>query len=263
MVSAVRTVSAGGCEMQCFSFGTGKRIMAVIPGVSLSSVMDAAPAVAAAYKLFADDFTVYVFDRRLDMPEGYTVRQMADDTAAVMRELGLSDVCVLGVSQGGMIAQCIAMYHPGLVDKLVLASTTSRHTKEDEKLFDRVTELARKGEYRELELTFAEAVYSQYWFAKYRDIFAAFSEKITPENAGRFIVMTKAMYGFDVYYELDAVKCPVLVVCGSEDKVFGAAPSEDLAARLGCELCVFEGFGHAVYDETPEFKKKVFDFFMG
>ena len=71
--------------------------------------MKYADAVAQEYSLLADDYTVYMFDRRKEVPETYSVSDMARDTAAVFRALGLSQVSLFGASQGGMIAMTIAM----------------------------------------------------------------------------------------------------------------------------------------------------------
>ena len=51
---------------------------------------------------------------------------MAKDQVEVMKKLGISKASIIGVSQGGMIAQCIAIDYPELLDKLVLAVTVSR-----------------------------------------------------------------------------------------------------------------------------------------
>jgi len=60
----------------------------------------------------AKGYRVYVFDRRKDMPAGYTVRRMAEDTLAVMRSLGIFRADLFGASQGGMIALAMAALQP-------------------------------------------------------------------------------------------------------------------------------------------------------
>ena len=60
------------------------------------------------------------------MNKGYSTRDMAEDLAFGMQTLGITRAKVLGVSQGGMIAQYLAIDHPELVDRLVLAVTLSR-----------------------------------------------------------------------------------------------------------------------------------------
>ena len=42
------------------------------------------------------------------MPEGYSIRDMADDQVRALKLLEIDQICLLGVSQGGMIAQYMA-----------------------------------------------------------------------------------------------------------------------------------------------------------
>lgn len=71
-------------------------------------------------------YTVYVFSRRNRLPEGFSTRDMAADQAEAMKLLGISRADVMGVSQGGMIAQYLATDYPDMVNKLVLAVTLAR-----------------------------------------------------------------------------------------------------------------------------------------
>jgi pimeloyl-ACP methyl ester carboxylesterase len=59
-----------------------------------------------------------------DVDRPITYEQMADDTAAALRHLEIANADVLGYSMGGGIALQLAMRHPALVRKLVLASTS-------------------------------------------------------------------------------------------------------------------------------------------
>jgi pimeloyl-ACP methyl ester carboxylesterase len=60
-----------------------------------------------------------------------SVRLMADDAAGLISELRLGRTDVLGWSMGGFIAQELALDHPGMVRRLILASTDagSSHAK--------------------------------------------------------------------------------------------------------------------------------------
>src|SRR5262249_61270150 len=55
-----------------------------------------------------------------------TSEQMADDTAALVRHLQIDAADFFGFSMGGAIALQLAIRHPGLVRKLVLASASFR-----------------------------------------------------------------------------------------------------------------------------------------
>ncbi len=56
--------------------------------------------------------------------EAYTLYDMADDTAGLIEALGHSSAHVVGMSLGGMVAQCLAIKHPERVRSLNLIMTT-------------------------------------------------------------------------------------------------------------------------------------------
>lgn len=61
-----------------------------------------------------------------DVDRPLTYRQMANDTAALLRQLGIRQVDVLGFSYGGCVAVELAIRHPELVRRLVAASVYYR-----------------------------------------------------------------------------------------------------------------------------------------
>ena len=118
-------VVLGDTEMYYVAFGKGDKTLIVLPGLSdgLSTVKGKAWLLASPYRPFFKEYTVYMFSRKNRMPEGYSIRDMADDQARAMEKLGIKSAAVLGVSQGGMIAQYLAIRYPGMVERLILAVT--------------------------------------------------------------------------------------------------------------------------------------------
>ena len=108
------------------AFGKGSRALVIIPGLSLRDVRGAGAALALMYRIFAKDFRVYVIDKKRDIPEGYSVSDIARDTKDAMLALGIERASVLGVSLGGMVASDLAINNPDLVESLVLGVTASR-----------------------------------------------------------------------------------------------------------------------------------------
>jgi pimeloyl-ACP methyl ester carboxylesterase len=242
----ILTVKTNGTETEYIRFGHGKKTLVIIPGLSVKSVLLSEKQIVSAYSPFENEYTVYLFDRRLNMPENYTVYGMANDTAAVMTALGLEDVCLFGVSQGGMIAQCIAIEHPALVSKLVLGSTAAR-----------VTGGGIKADARE----FLKALYSDEFISKLGIAEALSNVEITEDEEKRFRITSKAADGFDVTDRLSRIKCPVLVIGASNDKIIPPAASAELAELTGGELYMYGApYGHAVYDEAPDYKARVLEF---
>ena len=57
-----------------------------------------------------------------DIDRPITYEQMADDTAALLQHLGIAEADVFGYSMGGGIALLLAIRHPEVVRRLVVAS---------------------------------------------------------------------------------------------------------------------------------------------
>lgn len=248
-------------EMKYFRFGTGEKIFVILPGLSVKSVMEFAGGIAEAYKMFAEKYTVYVFDRRLDLPPVYTVTDMARDTAGAFDALRIKNAYVFGASQGGMIAQIIAAERPDLVRCEVLGSTAARLDAEHYRLFEQWAQLADSGRSLDLYMSFAGAVYPQSLFAEYRETLLAAAAAVNAEDMRRFAILARGTENFDIYDLLPEIKCPALVLGVAEDQVLGAEASRAIAERLNCDIYMYAGCGHAAYDTAPDYKDKLLRFF--
>ncbi|MBQ1877462.1 MAG: alpha/beta fold hydrolase [Erysipelotrichaceae bacterium] len=260
---AVETVRNDEFEMRYVHFGTrGKRPFVLLPGLSIQSVMGSAQAIAKQYAVFEEDFEVFVMDRREAVPADYTVYQMAEDTAIALRQLRVEDACLMGVSQGGMMAQLIAINHPELVGKLVLCSTAPYVPAASAARMQQWLQLAQQFKREELCLAFGEAVYSPPLFEAYRPYFLSMAQSITMEDLARFTVMARATEGFDARNELNRIACPVLVIGAGKDKMFAREVSCQLADLTRGELFIYENGAHAAYDEEPDYPERVHDFLI-
>lgn len=56
-------------------------------------------------------------------PAPFTIGDLADDAAEVLRTIDAGPATVVGLSMGGMIAQDLALRHPNLVGRLILVAT--------------------------------------------------------------------------------------------------------------------------------------------
>lgn len=260
----IERVRTHGFTMRFFRFGSGARPFVIIPGLSVQSVMGAAEAIAKDYGIFSRDFTAYVFDRREDAPQGYSLDDMARDTACAFDELGLRGVCLFGASQGGMISMKIAIERPELVGALALGSTAARVDGIAWGVVEKWIRLAGEKDAKALYLDFGEKIYPPEVFAEYRDALCAAAATVTPSELERFGILAGAMKGFDVTEELAALRCPVLVTGSSDDAVLGADALPTLAASIaGAQVKAYDGFGHAAYDLAPDYKETLYRFFLG
>ena len=260
------TVQAENFTMDYLRFGNGARNLVIIPGVSVQSVMNYAEAITESYKLLTEDFTVYVLDRRKDMPESYSVYEMARDTAEAIKALNLGKVSIFGASQGGMIAMKIAVDYPELAESLILGSTAAKVTEERFTVIDRWLQLAKAGDSEGLYLSFGEAVYPESVFEQSRSMMIEAAKTVTPEDLKRFITISEGMKGFDVVDELHKITCPVLVLGANDDRVLGGESSvqimESLKGKPDCELFMYDGYGHAAYDLAPDYRERMLKFLV-
>lgn len=249
------------CKMMYEKFGQGSKIFVCLPGLSLKSLDTYTDSVRDAFSLFYDDYTLYVFDRKLTPTHGYTVYDMADDTAEAMKKLGLSDCCVFGASQGGMIAQCIALKYPELVSKLALGSSCCRMNSVFNDVVTEWGRLARAKDTQGLNHSFVYNVYSEKTLKVLGSYFMSLNQSYTDEEFERFYTMDEASLGFDIYDKIKNIKCPVLVLGAKQDKVISVQGSYEIAEQTDAELYVYEDYGHAVYDEAPDYRQRLKDFF--
>ena len=223
--------------------------------------MFSAMAIRSAYGMFEDDYTVYVFDRRRNMPDPYPVRRMAADTAAVMRALGICDADVFGASQGGMMAMCLAIDNPDLVHKIVLGSTAAYADEAVIKWTRRWAELAQSGDMTALTAELIDSLYSEKTIDKYKDFLIHMNDDITEDDLRRFIIQTEAIDGYNITDELDRIKCPAFVIGVEGDKLLSADHSRYIAERLGCPLYLYGSeYGHCAFDEAPDYKQRMLDY---
>ena len=102
------TADTGDFTAGYMKFGSGNRNLIILPGLSVQSVLPYAGAVEKQYKIFEKDYTVYLIERRNELPDRYSIVDMAEDTARVMKTLGVDKADIFGASQGGMIALTLA-----------------------------------------------------------------------------------------------------------------------------------------------------------
>lgn len=250
-------------EMYYASFGKGSKVFLVLPGLSdgLTTVKGKALFLAKPFAKFLEEYTVYMFSRKNDMPEGYSIREMAADQANALKKLGITKVNVLGVSQGGMIAQYMAIDFPELVEKLVITVSAPRV---NEMIQDNVSawmKMAKEGDHRSLMLDTTEKGYSEQYLKKYRKVYPMIGNIGKPRAYDRFFRNAEAILSFDAYEELHKIECPTYIIGGETDKTVGVKASYELKENIkNSELHIYPGLGHAAYEEAKDFYDRVYEF---
>lgn len=259
-------VELGGARMDCVRFGSGGKNLIILPGLSdgLASVKGKELLLAPPYRLFFERYTVWMFSRREPLPIGFTIRDMAADQAEALRILGIERAAVMGVSQGGMIAQIFAADYPAMTEALILAVTAPYANETVKERVGCWIKMAERGDHKGLMIDTAENSYSETYLRKYRKAYPLLGALGRPKSYERFLANARAILGFDARDALDRIKCPTLILGGEEDRIVGAEASRELHGAIGVsELFLYPGLGHAAYEEAKDFNTRVYRFLEG
>lgn len=252
-----------GTDMDYISFGKESKYLIVIPGLGdgLKTVKGLALPLSVMYKSFTAKYTVFSFSRKNDLAEGYSTRDMAADIAKAMELLDIPKADILGVSQGGMISQYLAIDFPDKVNKLVLAVTCSKSNDTLEHTVGSWIKMAESGDCKSIFGDMIDKIYSERYQKRNR-LFLPFMNIFgKPKDLGRFIIMAKACITHNSWCELEKIKCPALIIGGKCDKIVTGKASEELAEKIPeNEIFMYDDLGHGAYEEAKDFNSRVLDF---
>lgn len=118
-------VPVGGAEIYYEIHGDGPPLVLLHGGVNPSETFGAPlAAMARTHKVIAIHLRGHGFSTDADGP--WSAEGMADDVAAVLRQLGIGKARFMGYSLGAAISVQVAIRHPELVEKLVAVSVAFR-----------------------------------------------------------------------------------------------------------------------------------------
>src|SRR5918994_2974722 len=112
-----------GLNMYYEIHGTGQPLV-VLHGayMTIDAMGEVVPSLAESRQVIAVELQGH--GRTADIDRQLSYEQMADDVAALLRHLGTEGADVFGYSMGGAVALQVAIRHPEVVRKLVVASAS-------------------------------------------------------------------------------------------------------------------------------------------
>jgi len=209
-----------------------------------------------------DSYKIYIVNRKHGLPLGYSLSDMANDYAVMIKnELG-GAADIIGVSTGGAIAQHFAIDHPDLVRRLVLAMTGFRLTEEAKELQMKVADLALKGKRRAASALLGTAVIRR-GIAKH--VFKWFmwllGPLMVPADPSDGIIEIEAEDRHDLSDRLDRIKADTLVIGGEEDFFY---PVRETARKIpNARLVLYPNLGHnAMFARSRQFGEEIRAFLL-
>ena len=244
------------------TFGKGDKTLIIITGLSLQRLGDMSNlTIYSLFSRYAREYKVYNFDRRDHIEEGVSIEDMADDLYQSLQELHIDNASIIGISQGGMIAQLFAIKYPQKVKSLVLALTLSRNNTISRETIGGWIEMAEKGDMDKLNKDAMSKSFSSPLLKKLYLINKLFLKSVSKEKRNRFISQAKSILAFDCYKSLDKITCPTLVLGAKKDLVLGVNGARELANGIpNASYYEFSKLGHAAFIESKQFNKMILEF---
>jgi 3-oxoadipate enol-lactonase len=220
--------------------------------------------------LLAADCRVIAYDHRghgsSDAPAGmYTMAELADDAARMLRELDTGPVVWVGLSMGGMVGQEMALRHPSLIGALVLANTTSGYPDVARQAWQQRIETVRSQGIEAI----ADAVMGRYFHDAFRAqkgaAVARARQRLTSTDVTGYLGCCNAVGGVDTTERLALISAPTLVIAGELDQGAPVAMSQVLADKIPqATLIVLAQASHISSIEQPRaFNDAVMGFIAG
>ena len=249
--------------MDYVTFGKGNQPLVIIPGLGdgLQTVKGMAMPFSITYRKLSERYKIYVFSRINELRQGYTTRDMAADVAEAMETLNLDAAYVMGISQGGMIAQWLAVDFPERVQRLILAVTTAKPSQLARERIEHWQKLSQSGTFRDLMLDIAKHSYTEKSYQKWRFLSNIMGRLGRIKDEKRIAIQSQSCLTHDSLEVLKEIQCPTLVLGALEDDVIGVDGSKELAKAIsGCQLLILKHSGHALYEENKAFQEAVCEF---
>ena len=256
-------IELDGTYMDYISFGSGSKYLIMIPGLGdgLKTVKGMALPFSVMYKCFTAEYTVFSFSRKNKLEEGHSTKDMAADIVKAMELLDIPKADVVGVSQGGMISQYLAIDFPEKANKLVLTVTISKPNDTVKSVVGSWIEMAKSGDHKGIYADMIEKIYSEKYQKRNRLFLPFMTVFGKPKDFSRFIIMAEACITHNSYDELEKIKCPTLIIGGKCDKIVTGKASEEIAEKISdSEIFMYDDLGHSAYEEAPDFNSRVLDF---
>ena len=228
-----------GLQMYYEIHGTGQPLILLHGAFMTIALMGKlVPELAKTRQVVAVEFQGHGHTADVDRP--LTYEQLADDTAALMRHLGVDNADVFGYSLGGGVALRLAIQHPELVRKLIVVSAS----------------FSSDGTYPEVVETIKDIKPELFDGTPWREAYdrAAPNPEAFPTLVAK---MTRLdMQAFDWTAEaITAITAPTLIVIGDSDgtrpehavemfRLCGGGVFGDIAGLPAAQLAILPGTTH-------------------
>jgi pimeloyl-ACP methyl ester carboxylesterase len=198
-------------------------------------------------------------------PAPFTIGDMADDAAAVLRTIGVRSAIVVGLSMGGMIAQELTVRHPELVERLVVVGSQPPAPKRivsPPRVLRRMMEPPDEQPLRQFIADTWSSVCAPGFGAAHPELVDELADQVLRRPTPRALLLQqmRAISGWSGSQRLRNITIPTVVVHGAEDPLMPVGNGMRIARLIpGAQYVELPGVGHLIPHEAPEQLTAVID----
>lgn len=204
---------------------------------------------------FEDRFRTISFDYRgtgdthAEESAEWSTTTFADDAAHVLRSCGVDSADVYGTSMGGRVAQMLAINHPDVVDRLVLACTTPGGSLGVERDKDVRRALAQPDPAARVH-ALLDIMYTPAWFSIRRRSHLLGDPTM---SARAQVLHLRTSAGHDAGERLSDIRSETLILHGSDDLMAPVVNAHTLVEAIpDARVVITDGGRHGFFDEFSE-----------
>jgi pimeloyl-ACP methyl ester carboxylesterase len=174
---------------------------------------------------------------------------MSEDTAALLRQLGIQDADLIGWSDGGQLALRLAFTHPELVTRVIVSG------------------VGFGAKNKEAPTVTQSSSTSSRWPKSFREEYARTSPD-GPEHWSVVLEKARKMWAKPNWgiskSELARIKAPTLIVAGDRDLISVEQTTLIFRSVPNARLCVLPATGHWTFQNRPDWLNlMILDFLDG
>jgi pimeloyl-ACP methyl ester carboxylesterase len=239
-------VEVHGSRLYVETFGSGAPIVFLHGGIHHfdNSFMNQRDDFAAVRKVIGIDQRGH--GHSPDDARPFSYEAMAEDTAAVIRNLGVGPVDVVGHSDGGNVGLKLARAHPELVRRLVISGASLRPGLPPE-------ELQRRIAWSPQQMAEFLMKFEQQIPPSFRTDYQAVAPE-GPDHWNAFLAKSYRLWLTPIVIDaadLKAIRAPVLVIAGDKDFSSLEETAEIYRGLSSAQLFIVPGAGHGTFSDRP------------
>jgi 3-oxoadipate enol-lactonase len=190
---------------------------------------------------------------------------VADRMAEAVRDAAGDEVFVLGNGYGGFVALQMAIRHPGIATRLVLADSGAAFSEEGRQAFRNMAAASKAKGLSAITDVAMRRLFAPEFQAQHPDLMADRREAFLGTDPDVFRDACAALAALDLRPALGEVEIPVLVLVGEHDEATPPPMSHELAALLpDAQLKIIPGCAHVPQLQAPDvFLQAIGDFLPG